>query len=189
MFQIPKLRSVTDELEFLVNLTFLDRNIDLLSKASQTDFSDHETQISEPSNYSKLAKLETQTRNDEIIKKGLFEKVRNHVTMFFWSTCWRLLMPTLEVENSLSTIIIFIQFTHWNSHLKSKPQKILFPGDNATKWFLISDRKFPVICLLHIQWNVTEWLPTQSDLWVLGKFLKLLNLFPFPFNLNTQVSC
>ena len=83
MFQIPKLRSVTDELEFLVNLTFLDRNIDLLSKASQTDFSDHETQISEPCNYSKLAELETKTRNDEIIKKGLFEKVRTHVTMFF----------------------------------------------------------------------------------------------------------
>ena len=78
------MKYVTEELELLVNEKLLDRVIDLQSKGSQTDSSSdyqidwHETFLSD--NDLKLAKirvteLESDSKKDEIIKDGLFEKV------------------------------------------------------------------------------------------------------------------
>ena len=84
-FQLGRLKHVTEELDYLINVTVFDKNIDLLSKSSQTrqsdcDFSDfHETlnEVSEPLGVNlKFLELEEQSRKDEIIKKGLYEKVR-----------------------------------------------------------------------------------------------------------------
>ena len=73
---------MTEELDYLINVTVFDKNIDLLSKSSQTessncDFSDFHETLAENSEPFKLLELEEQSRQDEIIKKGLYEKVRH----------------------------------------------------------------------------------------------------------------
>ena len=83
---MSRLKFSVQELELLVNETVLDRAIDLTSVASQTSQTNsssyqsdwHETFLQDSElkrTKNKLTELENQSKNEEIVKKGLFEKV------------------------------------------------------------------------------------------------------------------
>jgi len=83
---VSRLKFSVQELELLVNETVLDRGIDLTSVASQTSQTNsssyqsdwHETFLQDSElkrTKNKLTELENQSKNEEIVKKGLFEKV------------------------------------------------------------------------------------------------------------------
>ena len=83
---MSRLKFSVQELELLVNETVLDRAIDLTSVGSQTSQTNsssyqcewHETFLQDSElklTKNKLLELENQSKKEEIVKKGLFEKV------------------------------------------------------------------------------------------------------------------
>ena len=99
--QVSRLKFSVQELELLVNETMFDRAIDLTSVGSQTSQTNsssyqcdsHETFLQDSElklTKNKLLELENQSKKEEIVKKGLFEKVS-------YSCCFKVLYIVMLV--------------------------------------------------------------------------------------------